>query len=55
MKVPYILRCIMGYSVIVLSGVCDVESKKSLQNFGSCDVRAVIVLIPVSAGFWREL
>ena len=32
----------MGYSFIVLSGVCDVES----ENFGSYDVRGVRVFDP---------
>ena len=45
----------MGYSIIVLSGVCDVGSENHSKISGHMTSGERESLIPVSAGFWREL
>ena len=45
----------MGYSIIVLSGVCDVESENHSKMSGHMTSGEQEFLIPVSAGFWGEL
>ena len=46
---------LMGYSIIVLSGVCDVGSENHSKISGHMTSGERESLIPVSAGFWREL
>ena len=50
-----IILTLMGYSIIVLSGVCDVESENHSKISGHMTSGERESLIPVSAGFWREL
>ena len=45
----------MGYSIIVLSGVYDVGSENHSKISGHMTSGEREFLIPVSAGFWREL
>ena len=45
----------MGYTIIVLSGVCDVESENHSKISGHITSGKREILIPVSEGFWREL
>ena len=45
----------MGYSIIVLSGVSDVRSENNSKISGHMTSGEREFLIPVSAGFWREL
>ena len=45
----------MGYSIIVLSGVCDVGSENQSTISGHMTSGGREFLIPVSTGFWREL
>ena len=46
-----LLRRIMGYSIIVLSGVCDVGSENHSKISGHMTSGEREFLIPVSAGF----
>ena len=45
----------LGYSIIVLSGVCGVGSEKHSKISGHMTSAELEFLIPVSAEFWREL
>ena len=45
----------MGYSIIVLSGVCDVKSENHSKISGHLTSGEWEFLIPVSARVWREL
>ena len=53
---PYCIQSsAMGYSIIVLSGAYDVESENHSKISGHMTSGEREFLIPVSAGFWREL
>ena len=54
-RVWYVCCYVMGYSIIVLSGVCDVESENHSKISGHMTSGERVFLVPVSAGFWREL
>ena len=43
------------YLIIVLSGVCDVQSENHSKISGHMTSGEQEFLIPVLAGFWREL